>query len=224
MSFSSFVVPARTSGMSGPSTMGAPRKGQGGSPDPPPLISTNFSHIITVAPRVSIQMHLSGSVGHPMTKMLSASGGLQKILWAPRPCLQRTWASDDAYERDWDGSIYRSTLKIRLRVEKDLSNVAVATGNNGSRLSAPGNVGYIRMYCDDVAIIIICFSDDRSPSSLWVNSHSFCSSCENAPKTCAMLLKSGVEVLCRRTSCTLQRLLTSSEKRISKLLITFSIN
>jgi len=24
-------------------------------------------------------MHLSGSVGHPMTKMLSASGGLQKI-------------------------------------------------------------------------------------------------------------------------------------------------
>ena len=41
----------------------------------------NFSHIISVAPRVEIQMHFwkgakfAGSVGHPMTKMLSASGG-----------------------------------------------------------------------------------------------------------------------------------------------------
>jgi len=49
----------------------------------PPWISTNFSHIITVAPRVEIQMHFwkgakfAGTVGHPMTKMLSASGGLR---------------------------------------------------------------------------------------------------------------------------------------------------
>jgi len=41
----------------------------------------NFSHIITVAPSVEIQMHFwkgakfAGSVGHPMTKTLSASGG-----------------------------------------------------------------------------------------------------------------------------------------------------
>jgi len=60
--------------------MGAPRKGQGGSPDPLDF-GINFSHIITVAPRVEIQMHFwkgakfAVSVGHPMTKMLSASGG-----------------------------------------------------------------------------------------------------------------------------------------------------
>ena len=36
--------------------MGAPRKGQGGSPDPLDF-DINFSHIITVAPRVEIQMH-----------------------------------------------------------------------------------------------------------------------------------------------------------------------
>jgi len=41
----------------------------------------NFSDIITVAPRVEIHIHFwkgakfAGSVGHPMTKMLSASGG-----------------------------------------------------------------------------------------------------------------------------------------------------
>ena len=62
--------------------MGAPRKGQGGSPDTPGF-RHKFSHIITVAPRVEIQMHFwegakfAGSVGHPMTKMLSASGGLR---------------------------------------------------------------------------------------------------------------------------------------------------
>ena len=46
-------------------------------------LDTNFSHIITVAPRVEIQMHFwkrakfAGSVGHPMiNKMLSASRGL----------------------------------------------------------------------------------------------------------------------------------------------------
>ena len=45
----------------------------------------NFSHIITVAPRVEIQMHFwkgakfAGTVGHPMTKMLSASGGLRPV-------------------------------------------------------------------------------------------------------------------------------------------------
>jgi len=60
--------------------MGAARKGQGGSPDPLDF-DINFSHIITVAPRVEIQMHFwkgaefACSVGHPMTKMLSASGG-----------------------------------------------------------------------------------------------------------------------------------------------------
>jgi len=64
--------------------MGAPRKGQGGHLTP--WISTNFSRIITVAPRVEIQVHFwkgakfAGSVGHPMTKMLSASGG-----FAPDP-------------------------------------------------------------------------------------------------------------------------------------------
>jgi len=36
--------------------MGAPRKGQGGLPDPLDF-DINFSHIITVAPRVEIQMH-----------------------------------------------------------------------------------------------------------------------------------------------------------------------
>ena len=47
----------------------------------------NFSHIITVAPRVEIQMHFwkgakfAGSVGHPMTKMLSADQEL--CLWTP---------------------------------------------------------------------------------------------------------------------------------------------
>jgi len=62
--------------------MGAPRKGQGGLPDPLDF-DIYFSHIITVAPRVEIQMHFwkgakfAGSVGHPMTKMLSASWGLR---------------------------------------------------------------------------------------------------------------------------------------------------
>ena len=62
--------------------MGAPRKGQGGSHDPLNF-DINFSHIITVAHRVEIQIHFwkkakfAGSVGHPMTKMLSVSGGLR---------------------------------------------------------------------------------------------------------------------------------------------------
>jgi len=61
--------------------MGAPRKGQGGHLTPLDFY-IDFSHIITAAPRVEIQMHFwkgakfAGSVGHPMTKMLSASGGL----------------------------------------------------------------------------------------------------------------------------------------------------
>jgi len=44
-----------------------------------------FSHIITVPPRVEIQMHFwkgakfAVSVGHPMTKMLSASGGIRPL-------------------------------------------------------------------------------------------------------------------------------------------------
>ena len=67
-----------------PSGHGRPRKGQGGSPDPLDF-DINFSHIITVAPRVEIQMHFwkgakfAGSVGHPMTKMLSASGGFAPL-------------------------------------------------------------------------------------------------------------------------------------------------
>ena len=62
--------------------MGAPGKGQGGHLTPLDF-DINFSHIITVAPRVEVQMHFwkgakfAGSVGHPMTKMLSASGGLR---------------------------------------------------------------------------------------------------------------------------------------------------
>ena len=65
--------------------MGAPRKGQGGSPDPPPEFRQKISHIITAAPRVEIQMHFwkgakfAVSVGHPMTKMLSASGGFAPL-------------------------------------------------------------------------------------------------------------------------------------------------
>jgi len=80
--------------------MGAPRNGQVGSPDPLDF-DINFSHIITVAPRVEIQMHLwkgakfAGSVGHPMTKMLSAAGGLRRppdqglCLWTPLGALTR---------------------------------------------------------------------------------------------------------------------------------------
>jgi len=62
--------------------MGTPIKGQGGSPDPLDF-DIKFSHIITVAPRVEIQMQFwkgakfAGSVGHPMTNMLSAAGGLR---------------------------------------------------------------------------------------------------------------------------------------------------
>jgi len=59
---------------------GRPQEGAKGSPDPLDF-DINFSHIITVAPRVEIQMHFwkgaqfAGSVRQPMTKMLSASGG-----------------------------------------------------------------------------------------------------------------------------------------------------
>ena len=70
--------------------MGAPRKEQGGSPDPLDF-DINFSHIITVAPTVEVQMHFwkgakfAGSVGHPMTKMLSASGGLRPLTRGSAP-------------------------------------------------------------------------------------------------------------------------------------------
>jgi len=70
--------------------MGAPRTGQGGSPDPLDF-GINFSHIITVAPRVEIQMHFwkgakfAVSVGHPMTKMLSASGGFAPLTRGSAP-------------------------------------------------------------------------------------------------------------------------------------------
>jgi len=36
---------------------GRPQEGARGSPDPPLDFDINFSHIITVAPRVEIQMH-----------------------------------------------------------------------------------------------------------------------------------------------------------------------
>ena len=64
--------------------MGAPRKGQGGHLTPPGF-RHKFSHIITVAPRVEIRMHFwkgakfAGSVGHPVTKMLSALGGFAPL-------------------------------------------------------------------------------------------------------------------------------------------------
>jgi len=59
-----------------------PGRGKGGHLTPLDF-DINFSHIITVAPRVEIQIHFwkkakfAGSVGHPMTKMLSVSGGLR---------------------------------------------------------------------------------------------------------------------------------------------------
>jgi len=63
---------------------GRPQEGARGSPDPLDF-DINFSHIITVAPRVETQMHFwkgakfAGSVGHPMTKMFSASWGLRPL-------------------------------------------------------------------------------------------------------------------------------------------------
>ena len=63
---------------------GRPQEGAKGSPDPLDF-DINFSHITIVAPRVEIQMHFwkgakfAGSVGHPMTKMLSASGGFAPL-------------------------------------------------------------------------------------------------------------------------------------------------
>ena len=63
-------------------TWAPPGRGKGGHLTPLD-VDINFSHINTVAPRAEIQMHFwkgakfAGSVGHPMTKMLSASGGLR---------------------------------------------------------------------------------------------------------------------------------------------------
>jgi len=71
--------------------MGAPRKEQGGGSPDPLDFDLNFSHIITVAPRVEVQMHFwkgakyAGSVGHPMTKMRSASGGLRPLTRGSAP-------------------------------------------------------------------------------------------------------------------------------------------
>ena len=65
-------------------TWAPPGRGKGGHLTPLDF-DINFSHIITIAPRVEIQMHFwkgakfAGSVGHPMTKMLSASGGLRRL-------------------------------------------------------------------------------------------------------------------------------------------------
>ena len=67
-----------------PQSHGHPQEGARGSPDPLDF-DINFSHIITVAPRVEIQTNFwkgakfAGSVGHQMTKMLSASGGLRPL-------------------------------------------------------------------------------------------------------------------------------------------------
>jgi len=65
-------------------TWAPPGRGKGGHLTPLDF-DINFSHIITVAPRVEIQMHFwkevkfAGSVGHPMTKMLLASGGFAPL-------------------------------------------------------------------------------------------------------------------------------------------------
>ena len=59
---------------------GRPQEGAMGGHLTLPGFQHKFSHVITVAPRVEIQMHFwkgakfAGSVGHPMTKKLSASG------------------------------------------------------------------------------------------------------------------------------------------------------
>jgi len=48
-----------------------PGRGKGGHVTPPGFRHKIFSHIITIAPRVEIQMQgakFAGSVGHPMTK------------------------------------------------------------------------------------------------------------------------------------------------------------
>ena len=79
--------------------MGAPRKGQGGSPDPSLDFDINFSHIITVAPRVEIQMHFwkgakfAGFVGHPMTKNAFSFRGRASPPWPPdqRLCPGPRW-------------------------------------------------------------------------------------------------------------------------------------
>jgi len=68
--------------MANPCTWAPPGRGKGGHLTPLDF-DINFPHIYTVAPRVEIQMHFwkgakfAGSVGHPMTKMLSASGGFR---------------------------------------------------------------------------------------------------------------------------------------------------
>ena len=62
-----------------------PGRGKGGHLTPLDF-DIKFSHIITVVPTVEIQMHFwkgakfAGSVGHPMTKMLSASEGLRSLI------------------------------------------------------------------------------------------------------------------------------------------------
>jgi len=69
--------------VSRPKGHGRPQEGVKGGHLTPLDFDIKFSHIITVAPRVEIQMHFwkgakfAGCVGHPMTKMLSASGGLR---------------------------------------------------------------------------------------------------------------------------------------------------
>ena len=75
---------------------GRPQEGARALPDPLDF-DRNFSRIITVTPRVEIHMHFwkgakfAGSVGHLMTKMLSASGGALPLGpaggSAPRPPL-----------------------------------------------------------------------------------------------------------------------------------------
>ena len=59
------------------------------------------------------------------------------------------------------------SVSMRLRVEKDLSAFVVPTDNKRSRLRAPENVGYILLYCDDLAKATMCCSHDRSPSRFW---------------------------------------------------------
>jgi len=65
-------------------SMGARRKGQGGSPDPPGFRHKFFLyHYRCTWSRNTAAFwkgaKFAGSVGHPMTKMLSASGGFAPL-------------------------------------------------------------------------------------------------------------------------------------------------
>jgi hypothetical protein len=58
----------------------------------------------------------------------------------------------------------RSLVRILLRVENDLSTVAVPTGSRSKRLIAAENVGYIFSYWGEVAKVSSMSGVERSPS------------------------------------------------------------